>query len=47
MITEREIYLTNPEEKRKIVEFLEGFNLTFTGNIDYTMGLYEIGRAHV
>ena len=41
MFTEREIYLTNPEEKRKIVEFLEGFNLTFTGNIDYTMGLYD------
>ena len=41
MITEREIYLTNPEEKRKIVEFLESFNLTFTGNIDYTMGLYD------
>ena len=41
MITEREIYLTNPEEKRKIVEFLEGFSLTFTGNIDYTMGLYD------
>ena len=41
MITEREIYLTNPEEKRKVIEFLETFQLTFTGNIDYTMGLYD------
>ncbi|MBQ9697687.1 MAG: hypothetical protein IJV46_04030, partial [Acidaminococcaceae bacterium] len=44
MITEREIYLTNPEEKRKVVEFLDSFQLTFTGNIDYTMGLYDNGE---
>ncbi len=41
MITEREIYLTNPEEKKKVVDFLNTFQLTFTGNIDYTMGLYD------
>ena len=44
MITEREIYLTNPEEKKKVVEFLGSFQLTFTGNIDYTMGLYDDGE---
>ena len=38
MITEREIFLTDPEEKAKVVEFLKGFDLTFTGIIDYTMG---------
>ena len=37
MITEREIFLTDPEEKAKVVEFLKGFDLTFTGIIDYTM----------
>ena len=28
MITEREIFLTDPEEKAKVVEFLKGFDLT-------------------
>ena len=37
MITEREIFLTDPEEKARVVEFLNVFDLTFTGNIDYTM----------
>ena len=37
MIYEREIYLTDPAEKAKVVEFLNGFGLTFTGNIEYTM----------
>ena len=41
MITEHEIFLTDPSEKAKVVEFLKGFDLTFTGNIDYTMGLYR------
>ncbi len=41
MIREREIFLTDPEEKAMIVEFLKGFDLTFTGNIDYTMGLFD------
>jgi len=44
MITEREIYLTNPEEKKKVIAFLDAFQLTFTGNIDYTMGLYDNGE---
>ncbi len=44
MITEREIFLTDPEEKAKVVEFLKGFDLTFTGIIDYTMGLYDDGK---
>lgn len=39
MITEQEIYLTDPAAKAEVVEFLKGFELTFTGNIDYTMGL--------
>ena len=41
MITEREIFLTDPEEKARVVEFLKEFDLTFTGNIDYTMGLFD------
>lgn len=44
MITEHEIFLTDPSEKAKVVEFLKGFELTFTGNIDYTMGLYDDGQ---
>ncbi len=44
MITEREIFLTDPEEKSKVIEFLKGFDLTFTGNIDYTMGLFDDGK---
>ena len=44
MITEREIFLTNPDEKAAVIEFLNGFGLTFTGNIDYTMGLFEDGK---
>lgn len=44
MITEHEIFLTDPSEKAKVVEFLKGFALTFTGNIDYTMGLYDDGQ---
>lgn len=43
MITEHEIFLTDPQEKAKVVEFLKGFDLTFTGNIDYTMGLFDDG----
>lgn len=31
MITEREIFLTNPDEKAAVIEFLNGFGLTFTG----------------
>lgn len=44
MITEHEIFLTDPSEKAKVIEFLKGFDLTFTGNIDYTMGLYDDGQ---
>lgn len=44
MITEHEIFLTDPSGKAKVVEFLKGFDLTFTGNIDYTMGLYDDGQ---
>ena len=44
MITEREIFLTDPEEKAKVVEFLKGFDLTFAGIIDYTMGLFDDGK---
>ena len=44
MITEREIFLTDPEEKARVVEFLKEFDLTFTGNIDYTMGLFDDGK---
>ena len=44
MITEHEIFLTDPSEKAKVVEFLKGFDLTFTGHIDYTMGLYDDGQ---
>ena len=44
MITEREIFLTDPEEKAKVIEFLKEFELTFTGNIDYTMGLFDDGK---
>lgn len=44
MIIEREIYLTDPAEKAKVVEFLNGFGLTFTGNIEYTMGLFADGE---
>ena len=44
MITEHEIFLTDPSEKAKVVEFLKTFDLTFTGNIDYTMGLYDDGE---
>lgn len=44
MITEREIFLTDPEEKKKVVEFLKRFDLTFTGNINYTMGLFDDGK---
>ncbi len=43
MITEQEIFLTDPAEKAKVVEFLKGFDLTFSGNIDYTMGLFDDG----
>lgn len=28
MITEREIFLTNPDEKAAVIEFLNGFGLT-------------------
>lgn len=44
MITEREIFLTDPEEKAKVIEFLNRFDLTFSGNIDYTMGLFADGE---
>ena len=44
MIYEREIYLTDPAEKAKVIEFLNGFGLTFTGNIEYTMGLFSDGE---
>lgn len=44
MITEREIFLTDPEEKAKVTEFLKSFQLTFNGNIDYTMGLFDDGK---
>lgn len=44
MITEHEIFLTDPTEKAKVVEFLKGFDLTFSGNIDYTMGLFDDGK---
>ncbi len=44
MITEREIFLAIPKEKEMVVHFLEGFNLTFTGNIEYTMGLFDKGK---
>ena len=44
MITEREIFLTNPVEKAKVEEFLKKFDLTFTGVIDYTMGLFDDGK---
>ena len=44
MITEREIFLTDPEEKQKVIDFLKEFDLTFTGNIDYTMGLFDDNR---
>lgn len=44
MITEKEIFLTDPDEKARVVEFLKGFDLTFTGNIDYTMGLFDDGK---
>lgn len=44
MITEQEIYLTDPAAKAEVVEFLKGFELTFTGNIDYTMGLFDDGK---
>ena len=44
MITEHEIFLTDPSEKAKVIEFLKGFDLTFTGNIDYTTGLYDDGQ---
>ena len=44
MITEHEIFLTDPSEKAKVIEFLKGFDLTLTGNIDYTMGLYDDGQ---
>lgn len=44
MITEQEIFLTDPAEKARVIEFLKGFDLTFTGNIDYTMGLFDDGR---
>lgn len=44
MITEREIFLTDPDEKKKVVEFLQTFQLTFNGNIDYTMGLFDDGE---
>ena len=30
MITEREIFLTDPEEKQKVIDFLKEFDLTFT-----------------
>ena len=33
MITEREIFLTDPEEKAKVVEFLKGFDLTLRGSL--------------
>ena len=33
MITEREIFLTDPEEKQKVIDFLKEFDLTFTGNM--------------
>ena len=45
MIIEREIFLTDPEEKAKVVEFLKGFDLTFTGIIDYTMGLLMMASS--
>ena len=35
MITEREIFLTNPDEKAAVIEFLNGFGLTFTA-VSYT-----------
>lgn len=44
MISEHEIFLTDPAEKAKVVEFLKGFDLTFSGNIDYTMGLFDDGE---
>ena len=36
--------MTDPEEKARVVEFLKEFDLTFTGNIDYTMGLSMMGN---
>lgn len=36
--------MTDPEEKARVVEFLKEFDLTFTGNIDYTMGLFDDGK---
>ena len=44
MITEREIFLTNPDEKAAVIEFFNGFGLTFTGNIDDTLGRVEDGK---
>lgn len=44
MIYEREIFLTDPQERAMVIDFLKGFDLTFTGNIEYTMGLFSDGK---
>lgn len=44
MIIEREIFLADPKEKDMVIQFLNRFHLTFTGNIAYTMGLFDEGR---
>jgi [citrate (pro-3S)-lyase] ligase len=44
VITEKEIFLADSREKSQVIEFLGTFHLTFTGNIEYTMGLFDQDR---
>lgn len=44
MYTERQILPDNKAENRALLDLLKGFELTFSGNIDYTMGIFDGDR---
>lgn len=44
MYTEREINLQNPTEKQQVLDLLTRFELTFSDQMDYTMGLFDGDR---
>ncbi|MDU2417843.1 [citrate (pro-3S)-lyase] ligase [Negativicoccus succinicivorans] len=44
MYTEREINLQDAGMHQRLMDFLAGFELTFSGNIDYSMGIFDGDR---
>ena len=44
MYTEREINLQDAAMHQRLIDFLAGFELTFSGNIDYSMGIFDGDR---